>query len=258
MHVGSVTWRPIAFCSVILITALLTIALTACAANTNAPSTSQAEDIIDQKNSAKELSIIGTQREGAQEILLTNDLDVSLSTLSIKRTGEVAYGDSLLAKDQRIEAGEEVRMFLDELDATATYDVRVTKASNGGELEFLDIPLPTVSLLTLKVSGEIPYVDYVTVTNEEGSTKDSAFNKGQESNESEPSSTPVQVDQPVEDTPSQESSEQSSGVDEYVEVIQDYGSSNYYYEAPSAPVVAPIENAPVQTEDECAPDLILR
>ncbi len=122
---------------------------------------------------ADELRVIGVQKDGTQEIEVKNCLGSELTAVSLRTSGEQTYQDNLVVDGGTIAKNETVRLFVDVTKTGATYDIRVTK-ENGGDVEFLSVPVSKIATLALKESDGKGYVDYVGLDKQSGTTKEGA------------------------------------------------------------------------------------
>ena len=287
--------RIAATCVSGVLTLTLGFGMVGCGANNQAAESNASTQQAENKDKASELQVLGTQKDGAQEIKMKNGLASALTAVALRVSGEQAYQNNLLASGKKVAANEEVRLFVDGVKAEATYDIRVTKES-GGDVEFLAVPVSKIASLTLKEADGKAYVDYVGIDKANGSTKDTAVAAaaaagtaaaagaaaaaGSEG-EAQGSAPQDNSEQSQDGASGQESSSDDGNVPEAYYADDGYddsanggggnsggGSSEapaVSYEEPAvettpapAPAPAPAPSAPVQSEDVCVPDVVLR
>jgi hypothetical protein len=239
--------------------------------------------------------VLGAKKEGALELTMKNGLGSALTAVSLRASGEQAYQNNLVASGKKVAANEEVRLYVEDAKADAAYDIRVTK-EGGGDVEFLAVPVSKIASLTLKEADGKAYVDYVGIDKANGSTKDTAVAAaaaagtaaaagaaaaaGSEG-EAQGSAPQDNSEQSQDGASGQESSSDDGNVPEAYYADDGYddsanggggnsggGSSEapaVSYEEPAvettpapAPAPAPAPSAPVQSEDVCVPDVVLR
>ena len=261
--------------------------------NQQAESTAQTQQAEKKEEKKSEQQVLGTKKDGAQELKMKNGLSSALTAVSLRVSGEQTYQSNLVASGKKVATSEEVLLYVDGVKADANYDIRVTKES-GGDVEFLAVPVSKIASLTLKEADGKAYVDYVGTDKQNGSTKDAAAAAGTtaaaaagaaaagaaaasdssqaaqdtsaggaQSQESAPAATDNSSDngyvtEQYYESDGYDSGGYSGGGESYVT----YEAPAQTYEAPAqtyeAPAPAPAPSAPAQTQDSCVPDLVLR
>ena len=285
--------RIAATCVSGVLTLSLGFGMVGCGNNKPAETTAQTQQTEKKEEEKKtaELQVLGTKKDGAQELKMKNGLSSAITAVSLRVSGEQAYQSNLVESGKKVAANEEVLVYVDGVKADANYDIRVTK-EGGGDVEFLAIPVSKIASLTLKEADGKTYVDYVGTDKKNGSTKDAAAAAGtaaavgaaaagtaaaaagQDSsagNSQSQESTPATTETTSDSGYVPEQYYATDGIDDsapsgggessvsYEAPAQTYEAPAQTYEAPaapSAPAAAP--SAPAQTEDVCVPDVVLR
>ncbi|MDO4796990.1 MAG: hypothetical protein Q4A01_03110 [Coriobacteriales bacterium] len=194
--------------------------------------------------------VLGTESADATEVALVNGLDGELTSLKLRVSGKKSFGKNLIPAKASLAAKEEARLFLEKTkdDATATYDVQVTKRGKDGKettVEFVKVPLANLKSAKLVEDNGLAYVTYVTANGKEDSTKKAAQAQKQ-ANEQAKKKAEEQTKQVEEQAQSQAQEDSYEEPQYYAE--DDYGSSGY----DAAPEEAPAqESAPAQSGDTC-------
>ena len=176
----------------------LTVAVSGCGKNkdtdvqpvaasaTPTPEVTKAAEIVDMKQSTEEeiANVMGEESATASKVIFVNNMGSDISSVYIRKhvededdSDDDTWGNDLVDGKFTLKDKDKALYYFspnaaeDSTKSTASYDIRVGFSDEGkNECFFRDIPLGTISQITLCMSGTeedaIPYAKYLT-----GSTK---------------------------------------------------------------------------------------
>lgn len=247
--------------AVCCVSGLLALTIAACGGQSQSTPTSTSETESASKaqseKKADNRQVLGTESKDAIEVALTNGLNGDITSLSMRVSGEEAFGDNLIAKDGKVTSGEEVRLFVGKSDKEgATYDIRVILEDSTDAIDFIEVPLVDVKEAMLKQDDGVAFVEYVGNDGASGSTKEAALDrkaKADEAAQAEANNASAVVT-----TSTENGGGSQGGSQNYYEPVATEVAEPVEYVAPEPAAPAETTAAPAQSEDACVDDPVLR
>ena len=216
-------------------------------------------------------AVVGVQAEGSTEVAAVNGLGSNIVSVAVRPSASDQWSDNMLEEGTTIAADQEVRLFVE--GGASKCDVLVSTEA-GDSLEFLDVPLDGVKKVTFLKGDDVCYVDYTTSEDTEGSTKEAALaRKAQEEAEAKAKAEAEAKEEAERKAREEEerrkaeeeaaAAEAAAAAEEEVYYTEEYYpeeyypeesySEDYYYSDTSTSY-----EAPAQSQDVCAPDVVFR
>jgi colicin import membrane protein len=217
---------------------------------------------------------IGTEADGSLDVIITNGLGADVTALSVKASTDEAYPVSMIASGVSYAAGEEDHLYYApaSTDTSVTYDLSLTLA-DGTVDTFEAVPLAQVASMTFLTDADtgVAYVDYEATDGTSASTKDAAVAKKQAADaaaaqaqadaeaqaaaESQAAAdAQAEADAEAEQAAQAAKSKSSSGSSS----SSSSGSKSTGSSSSGSSSSGSSSSAPSQSEDQCAPDVVLK